>query len=1020
MLLLFIMPAFAVAGAVKILDSSDVTKSLDWSRQQATVTLEVTDADLDVPIKKVLLPADVTDGSGTVATTAGSSTLTGTSSAFDTDFAVGDTIIVGTETVRAISAIASSTSLTVSKAFKNTGSGLTASEVNTAAGLAAACPDCALAESISTAAAAGVQFLSLDNIPVKDNGIGSAFANRFSGSTDTIVNRNDVRLVDSTGADVSDPTVVDLSGGGGVITANQSGASAVTAYAVYWGSGANDTGTSVKVTSNADPTGFTVALDETGPTSGVFRGSIKLSDSTASDSTASPPALIVGPNDIVTLKYSDASPSATITKTITVETTLPVFTNLSPAHDTAGQASRPEVFSDITDADSSVVKSSIRVIFARDDDADSDLESTVEVDVSADGDIFTITGGFQLKQRLPSANAPTSDSTVYWWVKATDTAGNLSVSDRQATISSVADACDAEAFAALSTLVGLDVSVSTDMKGCQPMAIKVDFTPPSLTASITGSNYDTAAKATITDVTKAKNTSIRLDFNESLDSATIAPSDFHVDGVAPSAADWYSGDKDSIFLTVPAMASSARPKVELVGEVKDVAGNPKTVGTISLSTDGIAPGLTVTVTGTGASRPVTKDKVTIQVVADEDVGTPNVTVWQVGGSAVASAGHTLGDLDSGTSVAMVLKSPRTYEGSFTASGAGLFNVYVSTSDATAGNVGSHGLDNVSANDQDTDKTLVQIALASGELFEVDTAVAAPDIRPTSTDDPDTFITIDFTDEGKEYGLGADDIFTTTIASVDDSYDEHGTVTITSASVGGTDITASLASTDNKIFLYKASGLAVAKHTVKVKAKDSAGNETEFSATVEIKAKALFEVKVNPGWNMVSIPGAPADADINAVIPATHPISTVLTYDPTLAGGWLTAVRGADGLFTGTLTTIDATMAYWVLTNSFESFKVNIPGIGAGTATLPPILSLVQGWNLVPVLDVTGTKTAGSDIDAASYFSGLKVSRVYNFDTVANLWIEVDITESTVAVTDDNVKVGTGYWVYLTADGTLVP
>ena len=34
-----------------------------------------------------------------------------------------------------------------------------------------------------------------------------------------------------------------------------------------------------------------------------------------------------------------------------------------------------------------------------------------------------------------------------------------------------------------------------------------------------------------------------------------------------------------------------------------------------------------------------------------------------------------------------------------------------------------------------------------------------------------------------------------------------------------------------------------------------------------------------------------DSDINAVISADHPAMTVLTYDPSVPGGWLTALRG---------------------------------------------------------------------------------------------------------------------------------
>ena len=49
----------------------------------------------------------------------------------------------------------------------------------------------------------------------------------------------------------------------------------------------------------------------------------------------------------------------------------------------------------------------------------------------------------------------------------------------------------------------------------------------------------------------------------------------------------------------------------------------------------------------------------------------------------------------------------------------------------------------------------------------------------------------------------------------------------------------------------------------------------------------------PGRNLVSIQGEPTNSDINTVIPACHPASTVLTCDRSVPGGWLTAVRGDD-------------------------------------------------------------------------------------------------------------------------------
>ena len=67
-----------------------------------------------------------------------------------------------------------------------------------------------------------------------------------------------------------------------------------------------------------------------------------------------------------------------------------------------------------------------------------------------------------------------------------------------------------------------------------------------------------------------------------------------------------------------------------------------------------------------------------------------------------------------------------------------------------------------------------------------------------------------------------------------------------------------------------------------------------------------------------------------------------------------------------------------------------------------------------MLDVTGDLAAGataSTTGTGSYTAGLDVSRVWTFDTVGNKWMDV---------TTGNVAVGSGYWLYATKSGTLIP
>jgi hypothetical protein len=1007
--LVFIMPVFSATGTVRFVDPDDTTLSQAWARQGGNIQLEVTDSDLSVPVKHVLLPADMTDNAATAAVTAGSSliTMSSTSTALATAtttaslIALDDTILIGSETVRKVTAVNMATGVvTVNKAFTVTASAATVAKVTATDGSAASCPNCARAQAVTTATGAATKFFVLNSVPLADSGA-ATFANRFVGSSDTVVNVGDVGFVDDSGTAVAASLIslTAITAANGLVTALQSTSTAQTFNVVYWGSSANDTGSSVTIVSQADTTGINVALTETGPTTGIFRLTI-LATSSDSDVTASPPQIKVGTSDVVTLKYTDASPSATVSKTVTVETTNPVFSNQTPANATAGKDSRPDVEADVTDADSGISKATVKVIFGMDTDNDGDIETATEVDVGTEGDRTAITAGYHAKLRLPSTLAPSTDATIYWWVKGSDVAGNPGVSDRVATIDSAADACVPSDFPAVAGLVGVDPTLTTAaaltaIASCQPFSIKVDFSKPTVASAETGPWWDTTkttADKTETDVTKAKNTSILVKFNENIDITTIQVSDFEVDGIAPLTADAFSGAQSSVFLGIASILADARPKVELVGEVKDVAGNVQTTGTVTNAADKIAPTLTVTVTGTGASRPVSTKTTTITIVSDEDVGQPSVYIRKVGDELLT---NPFTSAVTSTPVA-VLKSSRTYEATFDTTTAGLYNVYVTGKDATAQNEGTTGV---------TGGAALDVSSSSGALlFEVDTGVPAPTVTPASTDDVNAFIKISFAGEATEYS--------STAATATD-HDAHDTVTITAITLDGIDILASLATTDNKTFLYKASDLSDGSHTVKLTASDTAGNVlTDNSSTVKVTPRKAFSLALNPGWNMVSIPGEPAVADINTVIPATHPASTVLTYDPTVPGGWLIAIRDGDGNFAGTLAAINAGRAYWILTDSFEAITVDIPRLVSGAAVLPPTINIVVGWNFIPVLDVTGDLAAGATASTTAYLSGLSgVSRVWAFNTIDNKW--QDHTTTTVAV-------GSGYWLYSSKAETLIP
>ena len=1066
-------PSGAVAGTLDFL--SDDNTSIQWGNAGATIRLEVQDKDLDVPVKRVLLDSDVTGLTGTV-TTNGSTTLDGSGTNFDADIAVGDTILVSGETVREVDEINSGTQLTVTTAFSTSVSGRTIDKVHTANGSFDNCPRCAAAYRTTAGTTTDIDEL----LDVVDTNVGAGLGNRFTGAPDTAINKNDVLVTRIDGSDFNPSYTVDLSNGQIDITG--SGNVAV----LYWAGSVNTA--EVKVTSQADAEGINVTLTETGSVSGIFRGDIKLVTTESAPELGTPELKVAGTgSDLVTLRYSDASPSSTISKSLNIENTPPSFSNTAPAHGTATTQSLPTVSGTVTDTASGVKKDTIRVKFNV-----GEVHSTLTPASPTGAIIESATGVFDVSQRNPTT---VTDDDVLWWLIADDGAGNEGVSDQKAPTSltgtvSITEGTDtvtgigtkflgSDAEIAVNdtitvagetrevtgiasetsltvggaftqTLAGqlatkstcspgifndINTPTTTNNGGCEPFVVRVDNTAPSVNTATTGIWWNatkTTGDKSETDPALARKNSIRLEFSESLDASTIQTSDFRVAGAPPSAAESFSGKADSVFLTVTEQASNAKPKVELVGEVKDQAGNAVSTGTVSAAADGIAPSLTTTVTGTTSATPATKDKVTILLVADEDTNTPTVTVYKVGGTT-GMGGNTL---QTGTVLTPIpTGTARNWSVDYAPAAAGLYSVYVTVQDIGSSNPGKAGLEAADANDTDTGTDGIQIDLTKAILFEKDTSIPAPSFIPAdggSTDNPDTFVTVDFTDEGKEYGLTASVAptapataeagkqQTTTPADVVTDYDGHSMITLVSATVDDVDVTSLVNTRDDIKFAVRPGSLTAGSHTVKVTVRDEAGNEGTFSSTFEVTARGAYKIPIDPGFNLISIPATPTHAGINDVIGATSPINFVMTFD-NASGLFLVSSRDTDpesnsfGQLVGNLTSIDGQHAYWVQSDQFVDLEVTLPRLDGGRPLFPPTIQVFEGWNLVPIVD-PNQRATGTAIPVEDYFSNLGGTwTAYEFNTQSAAFTK--ITADTV---DGQVVIGRGYFVYVSTDGVIIP
>ena len=261
---------------------------------------------------------------------------------------------------------------------------------------------------------------------------------------------------------------------------------------------------------------------------------------------------------------------------------------------------------------------------------------------------------------------------------------------------------------------------------------------------------------------------------------------------------------------------------------------------------------------------------------------------------------------------------------------------------------------------------------------------------------------------------------------EDNFDD---IVVTSFVLDGVDITDSVKTTDNQSFLVSLESISIGDHTATVQAVDQAGNVFEDTLEIdfEVNDRDPFEKRLSPGWNLVSLPGEPADSSIAAVFGPDVEVRTVYSYDPVIPGGWQVAVRETlDSDWQGDLTEIDGRSGYWVLSDAIQDWEVSIPRLaggaaGTGTPIQPPVIALYAGWNLIPVSDISGNGSGGDTLSADVYLQslddGIDLARVLGFDTIRNQWETVLDPDMQM---NNTLTIGSGYWIFVREATSLVP
>ena len=748
----------------------------------------------------------------------------------------------------------------------------------------------------------------------------------------------------------------------------------------------------VTLSSTQDIAGITVNLGETGADTGKFTGSFQTAG--ASDDSSSPASIASIAGSLITVTYDDDGTRRVANAT--VETTEPTILVTAPEHNYSTRVRSARLIAELTDADSGIDKDSIAFNVMPSNLAGGSVAGpgVTVTDVTT----VAIAGGFKAEVQL--ANVPAGETAIAWYVTVMDEAGNEAVSDRDDS-TAVRD----DYAIRIDTVAPALGTESIDSNGDEMNNRTID-------GAITGNHLNDDNEA-VTNAGKGDPTTVRVVFNEALDDGSLTASDFRVNGVAPSDYAWSDKHPESVFLKVASLDSAARPLVEVTGDIADTAGNIRPGGLkVENAMDGISPTLEVDIEPT-----YHKEEVTIRVRSNEPLLT--VPTINLNGS----------DSPVGLSVPRLIATDH-YSTTFKATDSpNIYNVNVSAQDTSA-NAASFGKDAADADGAtrfEIDKNLpapTSITLPGYDPVEVGMDLDGDGIVSGISDDPykittmNPFITIEWDSEGSEY--------------IPKDYQK--TVDFTDLMIGDFEVNTPMGEetgarsdwgddspvvfnvtkpTVNQL-LISARNLALGEYEITFNGADGLGNTLDKDVKIKIKVVEPdpFEVKLTPGWNLVSLPADPQEsAAINDVIPADHPITVVLTYDPTQPGSWLAAHRGDDGMLAGSLDDISARTAYWVFTDAFDSLKVPIRRQTGGQVINLPTVNLVAGWNLMGVLDVSGAASFGDGVDDYGHLTKGRYVQIYSYDGSSDRY---------EALGDSGVEIGRGYWSYVSEATVLVP
>ena len=495
------------------------------------------------------------------------------------------------------------------------------------------------------------------------------------------------------------------------------------------------------------------------------------------------------------------------------------------------------------------------------------------------------------------------------------------------------------------------------------------------------------------------------------------------------------------------LGADETPEVQaLSGAVSDLAGNSSSPAVITPE-DKIEPGFAVTITADVTGRPAIGDdgEFEVSITSDEELlRSPTIYVASITSDDIEKDDELI-KIRNVESSTVASDGPNAWsrtldDGDLPNNGVdGLYAVIVVGEDVTRNAGATAGWSG--SGDPGSGDALDLVKLdAAVLLIEKDTALAKamPEFTPRigsedpiETESSNPFVKLSFKAEASEVKINEKTSAKVTKTKVDAKgtsvkFDSHASVTLGAVTLNGEAVDASqLRTLGSNEFLVQLNGLDIAEHELDYTATDELGNSVSGTVEFEVKPRPAYKVTLRPGWNLISLPGTPADPAIGSVISDDLSVKLVLGYQ---GGAWQTAIR--DGAsWSGTLTTIGGGWGYWVQSTAFETISALIPDVD--TASELPTIPVTQGWNLLGVIDIQQESAGKAPIgkaEADDYFTSIPWRVAYSFDTRTTSWTKL-VPEAGVVEDDadgddpfvaDEILNGKGYWVWSSTVGVLVP